>query len=234
MTRPLNKQGFTILELMIATVVFSVILLVVATALVQLGNMYYKGQVTVRTQETARQVADEISQEVQFSGQAITTGTATLDNSNVSDPLVAGAICIGNTRYTYATNRQVDPNMASGSFVPGQHKLRHALWRDTKPSTSACDPVDLRLADPSASIPNANGRELLSPNMRLANNFGLACSGTSSQQCTLTLTVLYGDDDLMRPDANNPTGCGNVIGSQWCAASTIRAKISQRLQQAGS
>jgi prepilin-type N-terminal cleavage/methylation domain-containing protein len=41
--RTSNRSGFTIIELMIATAVFSVVLLLCATALVTIGNMYRRG-----------------------------------------------------------------------------------------------------------------------------------------------------------------------------------------------
>lgn len=62
-----NSKGFTIIELLIATVIFSVILLVITGAIVQFGRIYYKGIVQSRTQERARAITDSVAKNLQFS-----------------------------------------------------------------------------------------------------------------------------------------------------------------------
>lgn len=91
-----SQSGFTIVELLIATSVFSVILLVVSTGIVRIGQSYYKGIIQSRTQETVRAVSQEISSTVQFaSGQKKLGATG-------------NQFCIGNARYTYFLNQKVD------------------------------------------------------------------------------------------------------------------------------
>ena len=62
----LRNKGFTIVELLIATAVFSFILLVVTTGIIRLGNMYYKGVISSRTQESIRNIVSETSSAIQF------------------------------------------------------------------------------------------------------------------------------------------------------------------------
>lgn len=62
-----NNKGFTIIELLIATVIFSVVLLVITGAIVQFGRVYYKGIVQSRTQERTRAITDSVSKNLQFS-----------------------------------------------------------------------------------------------------------------------------------------------------------------------
>lgn len=59
-----NTAGFTIVELMIATVVFSVILILITTGIIQIGKAYYKGIIGSRTQETARKITDEVGRSI--------------------------------------------------------------------------------------------------------------------------------------------------------------------------
>jgi prepilin-type N-terminal cleavage/methylation domain-containing protein len=89
----LNKKGFTIIELLIATVVFSLILLVVTGAIIQFSRLYYKGVIQSRTQEVARTITQDIAQNIQFGG-----------STPSSSPNV---ICIGSKRYTKVLNVQV-------------------------------------------------------------------------------------------------------------------------------
>ena len=52
-----GQKGFTVLELMIATTVFSVMLLLTTTGMIQIGKVYYKGLVTAKTQDTVRSIS---------------------------------------------------------------------------------------------------------------------------------------------------------------------------------
>jgi prepilin-type N-terminal cleavage/methylation domain-containing protein len=94
--RKLNYKGFTIIELLIATVIFSVILLVITGAIVQFGQIYYKGVIQSRTQERARAITEDISKSIQFSG-------------NDPHPALASAnhLCVGDRRYTWTENVQL-------------------------------------------------------------------------------------------------------------------------------
>lgn len=229
-----KQQGFTLVELMIATVIFSTILLATMTVLLQVGRIYYKGVITNRTQEVARTINDEISQQLQFGGSAPRTGAErTFDNG-----VKVNAFCIGNQRYSYVMNAKVSSGALEGQpqTDANGHVLQHALWRDTISPAAPCDPLNLSLRNPNATTgvtQGTSGEELLGQNMRLSSSFAAprTCNGSL---CSFTVSVLYGDDDLLQPDATNPTGCGNIAGSQWCAVSTIRSQVFQRLQQAGS
>lgn len=110
-------KGFTILELMIATVVFSTILLVCTYGLIQIGNTYYKGAAIARTQAVARSIVDSIAYEIQYS-------TA----EPVLTPIAPGSfktgVCIGQTMFTATEDTKV-----SG----GDHALQF-----TKSGTGTC------------------------------------------------------------------------------------------------
>jgi hypothetical protein len=205
---------------MIATMVFSVILLGATTAVVQIGRMYYKGVVTSRTQEIARRTTDDISRSIQFNDTeivkpaAVTYAVTGLSNGNIS----VQAVCVGSTRYTYSLNAQVD---RQNDF--NKHRLRHALWQDGVQDPSECGTniPNLGLAEPSA-----NGRELLGRFMRLQT----LNIDNVSDPTTVAVTIIYGDDDLLLPDATNPTSCrGAIQGAQWCAVSSLTTQVRQRI-----
>ena len=109
-----SQNGFTILELMIATTVFSTILLVCTYGLIQIGNTYYKGATIARTQSVARSIVDDIAYEIQY---------------NSSTPLITSgspfAICIGPTQFF----AKLDSNVSGPN---------HAL-QFTKDGNTACD-----------------------------------------------------------------------------------------------
>lgn len=94
-----RKDGFTIIELLIATAVFSVVLMVFLAAFLRISQLFYKGVNMSNTQETARNVLQDISDDLQFYNQAPVIGS--------------GYFCIGNHRYAYNIGSQVG---SSGTY----------------------------------------------------------------------------------------------------------------------
>lgn len=135
--KKLNTRGFTIIELLIATVTFSVVLLIVTGAIIQFSKIYYRGVATSKTQEVARAIADEVSRAAQFTSESV--------KSDPTAPNPTGARCIGDKRFSYKLN----------TVLSGAEKI---LIADTS-SSSACT-VDLALNP-------ATDRELMGENMKL-------------------------------------------------------------------
>ncbi|NBU34262.1 hypothetical protein EB118_16100 [bacterium] len=235
-----HTNGFTIIELMFATTTFSVVLLLCLTGVIQIGRMYYKGLTTSQTQQTARSLLDELTQSIQLSGSNITAtrnlsgGTAPIGPSiaAVTSPTTGttGFFCIGTTRYTYALDRQQD-NTNDGL----KKKILHAMWAD-EPGVCASVtnltqyftdfPVDLTQPTPSSY----NGRDVLADNMRLTRLAIQQLSDDSVWQ--VTLTVAYGDEDLLITDPNNSTRriCQSTsLGGQFCAISELSTIVTRRL-----
>ena len=109
MTNLKSQHGFTLLELLIATTVFSVILLLITVGLINIGKSYYKGSNQARTQAVARNVIDEISRGIQFSGSDITTTTG-----------IGGGkfyFCLNGATYAYIINSQLN---ATGKVLIAQ------------------------------------------------------------------------------------------------------------------
>lgn len=215
-----QQHGFTLIELMIATTVFSVILLGSTTAVIQIGRMYYKGVVTSKTQEIARRTIDDIARTIQFNdAQIFEPLPVDYMATGISDGTVTvRAVCIGTTRYSYVLNAQVD---RQNDF--NKHRLRHALWQDTVDDPSLCGN---NMPDLSQEQPSPDGRELLGRFMRLQK---LEVKH-DEDPTALSVGIIYGDDDLLLPDATNPTNCrGAIQGAQWCSVSTLTTQVRQRI-----
>lgn len=219
-----SSAGFTIVELMIATIIFSIILLGATAAIIQVGRMYYKGVIVAQTQETSRRVMDSISRPIQFAG----TTPREVPPTSIGG-IQTGALCIDDQRYTYGINAQVNDTVPNGSYSAANHRARHALWQDTLSSAnSACTALNLTQASPSDGNTKAGttGKEVLAQNMRLAR-FTVSASGNI---WSIDAMVIYGDDDLLLPDGNNPTGCGSLAQSaQWCAVSSLNTQVYKRI-----
>src|SRR6478609_5585690 len=91
-----KQAGFTIIELLIATTVFSVVLLVFLTAFIRISQLFYKGVNMSHTQETARTVLQDISDDIQFYKTTINTTS-----------LGQGYFCVGAHRYAFNLHQQV-------------------------------------------------------------------------------------------------------------------------------
>jgi prepilin-type N-terminal cleavage/methylation domain-containing protein len=218
------EAGFTIIELMIATMVFSVILIGATTSTVQIGRLYYKGIIMSRTQETARNIMDTISRPIQFTGSNVRLAQPSPVNTG---GIPTNALCVGDQRYTYAINAQVDSNAPIGSYT--NHIARHGLWQDTlKTVDSPCTILTMTQAQPSDGNTKTGfvGKELLGQNMRLSK-FDVSQNGNLWGLDTI---VIYGDDDLLLPDGNNPVNCKSAAESaQWCAVSSLKTQVYKRI-----
>lgn len=213
-----SNKGFTILELIIATTIFSIMLLLASAGIVAIGKIYYKGITTSRTQEASRAIVDNIFQNFQTGkSNTLAYSFAAPDPDNPVFP-TEGSICIGPMRYTYSIGRQINAENA------------HALWVDrirgtacTQPSLNAATPADAE-TDTSAEGRFAQ-KELLAENMRLANFQVMSVPGTSLY--TVQIRVIYGALDLS-PD--NEFCLPTSQGGEFCAVSSINTFVKTRLE----
>lgn len=213
-----RKSGFTIIELMVATVVFSIVLLLVTTGILQISRVYYKGLTESTTQNTARNVIDTITQAIQFSGTEVTVTPG-------SDPGTDYAFCVGNKQYSYRLGTQVMDNPS------GSDQAWHALVERTM--NGACNGAEPQ----SLGNQNVVGRDLVGKRMRLAK---LAVEDLGQSRYRVTVRVVYGDADLLR-SPSSPSGttgamqpdatCQSVrAGTQFCASSEFSTVVVKRVQ----
>lgn len=225
-----NQKAFTIVELMIATSILSVILVLVTAMMISIGNLYYKGTTQTNLQDNIRNVVDELSQDLQLNGSALITSI----NTHTALPR---SYCIGTSRYTYILGRQL-------SSSPGSGQSYHVLWRDTVPA-GTCPDITGVLFDSTALSSADPGTELVSPNSMLTS-FSIT---TGSSPFTIVINEAYASSDLLCDtgtagdcssiststtvwDPNPPLGqiiCKGLAGTQFCATATLTATVSERL-----
>lgn len=211
MTISKRQNGFTILELMIATAVFSVILLIATFGLLQVGRMFYKGITVSRTQEAARALMEEISQNIQFSGEQIV-----LPANNPPGNL--DKFCIGSRRYSF-----IKGYMMSNNPTAGQFKDAIVVDQGVANCTTA-PPQDISVVAP---VLTNSSKELLQPGMRLSE---MTITDRSGGLYEIHIKIINGEDDLLNnPNANNAS-CKLVrAGSQFCAVSELTTTVLKRV-----
>jgi prepilin-type N-terminal cleavage/methylation domain-containing protein len=107
-----DNYGFTIVELLIATVVFSVVLIGLVGAVTFISSSFTKGSLESKTQSTARIDIQKIGQQIQLEGGQVSPPN-TLSGSEQY-------ICVGDTRFTFELNtnnftEQAFPNCTSST-----------------------------------------------------------------------------------------------------------------------
>ena len=211
MRRLKDAKGFTIIELLIATAVFSIVLLVISAAIIQIGRIYYKGITSARTQEVTRSVIDDVSQTIQFTAGSISSGT--------------GALCVGNQRYSFDLGKQragsqhslvVDDASAGCSPVP-----QNLTGIPAAPAGRELLGDKMRLANFAVSqVGTTNSYNVIIRVVYGDND--LLCSPTVSGSCTSNAVM----SDFAKPDLT----CKSIrSGTQFCAVSELSTIVERRL-----
>lgn len=216
----LNSKGFTVVELMIATMIFTVILLLCTYGLVRIGQIYYKGVLSARVQNTARSIEDDIITKIKYGGESHGGGGEDFipDPLNPGEYIVpedkAAAICIGVSRY---------------SFIISKDAADSRLIYD-EPALADCDvPADMNTLLPGQ-------KNLLPKGMRLSK-FSLRpyALDLSSQSVAIRVKITAGEPDLFENgvDGNGDPinkGCKGGAGDHFCASSDLVTYATPRVK----
>ncbi len=217
--KQLSQKGFTLVELLIATAVFSMVLIVFLTALMGVSQLFYKGVNLSNTQGAARNVIQTIADDIQFSKEAPDFHT--------------DYFCIANYRYSFKLGVQVD------SGLPNDYGL-------VREKVSVCKAPDTVPPDnvPAAQLQPINfgtAEKLLDPGMQLNDMSIKPLNGAVSAKI---LIVYYGankgvftsqiasNNDPSSPSYNayqaTDAQCtGSPSSSQFCATAKYQTTILQ-------
>ncbi len=221
MNKTARKQsGFTIVELMVATMVFSVVLLLVTAGIIQIARVYYKGVTETNTQNAARSIIDNISQAIQFSGDDV-SGTPG------STPGQDYDFCLGNTHVSYKLGRQVKSSPSASD------QTYHAIVANNISGCAGAAPQVLNQA-------TVSGRDLMPQEMRLSNLVVQRVGTSQPAQYRVLVRVVYGDSDLIYSPSDTTATNGyersdaacraQTIGTQFCAVSELSTVVVKRVQ----
>jgi len=198
--RRLNQAGFTLIELMIATLVFSVVLLTVTIGIIQISRVYYKGLNEIDVQNTSRTIMDSVTQGIQFSGGTVT---------DTPTPAIGAlrTFCIGNQQYSYRLGYQLVDNS------PGTNQTVSSMRVNT-------------VADCPTAAAKTTGEEFLSPKMRLSK---MSVKQITTGVYTVSIKVAYGADDLFTNPTSSDPVCKSTAGSQFCSVSELTSTVYKRV-----
>jgi len=206
--KPTSQHGFTIMELLVATVVFAVILLVLVVGIVAMNNAFFKSTTQSTTQTVARSIIDEIAHKVEF--------------SKAVKPLPSAGswkgFCVDNVVYDYRLNQQVSDT-------------QHALVRTDNGSCPAS------AKSFSATLPSGNA-ELISKNMRLGQLTVTEGGAAGNMYGIKVIVAYGDNDLLTDGGNRQPSDasfdwatahCKSTLGEQFCAVSSLTTTVMRRL-----
>jgi prepilin-type N-terminal cleavage/methylation domain-containing protein len=209
-----NTRGFTIIELMIAISVFSVVLLICISAIIYVGRLYYLGISKARSQEVARTSMDTITDSIKFSAESVSIVGA---DSNWD-----GAYCIGTRKYSYKLGKVLVDT------TPQTNQTTEALVESIDPS---CGTVGVVATPYISADPDATPtKELLGKFMRL-NEFTII-PNASTGLATVKISIVYGgdgspsDSEIFNIESGKIVSCKTGVGgSQFCAIITLEKTV---------
>lgn len=219
-----KRDGFTTVELLIASAIFSLVLLIALAGFLQIGRLFYKGVAKTDTQDTAQQILNDVSSSLQT---AVNVSPNTSGNGY-------NYYCVGSTRYTFNIDKQIDKSATPNYTNAG--KGNFGLVKDTLPGDTACAPPCVQGGTPACSSGFAafhNPQELLGDRMRLSS-FGINQSTVynSPDLFNVSVMVTYGSNDVIAyKNSSNPSTvyCQGGSGNQFCAISLLNTSTLRGL-----
>jgi prepilin-type N-terminal cleavage/methylation domain-containing protein len=221
-----RQAGFTVVELLIATVVFSMVLVIITSGIIRFTHEYYRGVHQSSTQTASRNVMSTIAQNFQYGG-----GKNDYNPGQPTDADNNDYICIGDVQIDYKLGAQLGTDSNYGVFV------------------STVNP-----ANGCKTYSGQPGRELLSPKMRLTNlkivpsgntytitagvaygDLDLLCfrsispaSGTGGCDDTAPSYISYTNADWASNGAT--VSCRSGSASQFCAVAQLSTTVVARFE----
>ncbi|PID30730.1 hypothetical protein CSA80_04280 [Candidatus Saccharibacteria bacterium] len=209
--RTYKESGFTIVELMIATLVFSVILTIVTVGVISFSNRYYKGVNASATQTVARTIMETITQAIQFG------------SASVQPPAGNNFFCAGGSVFMFDTNGAMFTGATGqrGVYVDSQDAtcVNQALSGGKQLLAKRMRIASLTVA-PVSSVPN-----MYQVSVVVAyGDDDVLCAPSLPQGCDPS--AVYATANFWnRPDIACKPGSGN----QYCAVSRLTANVQKRV-----
>ena len=207
-----TEAGFTILEVLIATMVFTVVLLICTYVVTRIGQLYFKGVTTSQIQDLTRQLSDEFSGQIQF-GSSLPIPDS-ISGGSPTTPLI---FCVGDNRYRAVMNQKLgDPGVDT--------VLQRIAY------SGACNLTD-------SGFDGAT--ELAIKNMRILK-LSIIRSPTDPYIWNMNIRLALGDSDIFDypvagstdlPEVYGSSICrSGISGSQFCATSELQSTILRRVK----
>lgn len=213
-----HRQGFTLVELMIATTILSTVLVLTSAAITQINGIFFKGLASTRAQEAARSVIDDVSRELQL----VTTNPiqGTFSDTSVNPNITYRVWCVGNSAYYMRMN------------VAGNDTTKILL----KAPVGTC-PADSAIKTAMDNLTSSTISQDFTAYNLSVQNFSLTSktitiNGVSKTAYDVQVTISYANigDLTSAGSANAACKGGGVLLTKNCAVSKFSTTVTRLLQ----
>lgn len=193
-----KKQGFTLIELMLAMGFVSVLLLAIAMTVIQIGNIYNRGLTLKDVNQTGRSLASELERSINQSANFDLTVNAGhyIVQQAANGVIYGGRLCIGQYSYVWNYGFALDPSdplYANRNKGPNGEDVRFVKLID--PNASYCiNKLPLKSVTANAvEILNVSEHNLAIHNFSIKANTS-ASDGVTGQQMYVISFILGTND----------------------------------------
>lgn len=223
-----KNNGFTIVEFLIASTVFTIVLVTALGLIVSFTRHFYKAVNSSTTQSGARTIITAVSNAIEFAPQDSIVTSASNNSTGVD------SYCIGYTQFDYKL------------YAEQGYNSKNAIWE-----TNSAIPNGTCTTN---STPQSTSIILLSNNMRLINFNVSPVAQDCLDQCNyrVTAVVAYGNNSVLCNTSkyqncttngsdnasvtngwssltSSTTGCVQTVGTQFCDVASLTSTIGMRL-----
>ena len=224
--RAKNSTGFTIVELLLATIVFSAVLTITVSAFLGLGRLFFKGVSGTSTNEAAKQALDDVADSIRSASSL----------SNRQEDYGYRYFCLGNNRYSFALDSNNEPIAYDASkpsnYDSSSSSVNFGLVKDKLPGSSACAPPCVQSGSGGCGGETSdfnNPEELLGDRMRLVD-LAIDSSPGTTNLFIVTMTVAYGNKEGLEFDKTDlnkiKAQCnGSLATQEFCSVATLSTGV---------
>ncbi len=204
-----KKQGFTLIELMLAMTFIAVLLIAIAATTIQISNIYTKGITLREVNQAGRAVSDELQRNIASSTPFDVTPKSDDSAATATSKYVrmdgGGRLCLGN--YTYAWNFGNAINGGAGApaiynqYTTGGDPVRFAKVSDS--NGALCATLDMKIDKTKAvEMLSSGDRDLVMHAFTIAKT----SDDPNTGQAIYAISMLIGTNDKSQLLTNN-TSC---------------------------
>lgn len=222
--RKLNSKGFTIIELLIASVAFSFIIILITVLVIQVSKVYYKGIIISNTQNAARNIVLDVEKSIQFSSHLNSNFSSFSYRLGNSSSWI-NWYCVGDQLFAYQTLNEFSTSQtlldSNGNYNIG------FVYNLTSTCPSNLNGLDQYINGSNNIDHNNSFQELLGNGMSV-RYFKIIPPLNNQNIWQIIISVGYGNVNLSIKNPQNPSqyNCITQIGDQYCATTNLTAEVS--------
>lgn len=217
-------SGFTIVELIIATTVFSTVLMASLFGFFHIGRLYYKGVTITQTQQSSRAVLNQVLTDIQQAADGSVSFRSELDSvkDEQDNTYQRFYYCVGSSRYTVLAGRAVnlaqDPNYVNN----------FGILKDPLPGGGSCTSPYKGTGDTEPQF-SEGVTELLADNMRVSR-FSIEPIDYDERLFNVRVRLAYGNDDVLDLSQLENIKCDDSIKvSEFCSVAELDTNVTRGL-----